>query len=65
MLTVAVWAFATGRVVARSTHDAIIKDRDEQIEKLERREQKLFDLALTGTRGLEQAATALKAEKRR
>lgn len=61
---IGVWALATGRVIPRSTHEATLKDRDDQIQKLEAREQMLLDMLLPATRGLEQATAALR-EKRK
>lgn len=63
MAFVAVIWLAKGWVIPKGTHDAIVKDRDDQIRKLERREARILEVALSSTKGLEQATTTLKVER--
>ena len=69
---VAVWALVTGRVVPKTTHDAMILARDDQIRELRERnerteesEKKYLDALLAGTRGLEQATSIINKDRQR
>ena len=72
MAIIALGAFYSGRIYSRAAwedlkqaHREAIAERDEQIQKLERRERELFEIALMGTRAIETATTALKDQRQR
>lgn len=63
MALIAVWALATGQVVAKSTLERELKYRDDRIGEERREKREAQRLALSSTKALEQLAVALRDER--
>lgn len=56
VLAVGIWAFLTGRIVPKSTHDAALADKDHQLAECGDREAELWEILKQVAGWTEQAA---------